>query len=429
MPTFLFEVKKLWKRKTTWFAVFVVVAAIAALFYFQQEGIRQMEATNEKALQDYIAFYEQLQKDLIVEAEILKSQGNTEGAEESLQRAEGYAQSQQNLLERQEAYFAGDWKTFYQKDLEKLEFTLDPANGASMGVEDQTISNFTLRVAREEKLALLESGADPLLQPTTFYSMMPTLYDDFTGFALTSWSTSTNRIGTDGWTILLDFVKVHFVPIILLITIFLFGNTVASELRRKRRGLHFFHVQPVSKSRVFWAKYLAGLTHVLIFSTIFLSIPVLLSLMTRGIGSLNFPVLVYDGPNLEDFVGRTPVTSAEYDTFQFIPLSDYFIQSALLTLGLAIAGFSLYFFLSFWLRHPGATLIVTVGISLAVGSLWVSPYNPFQYLALDRIITQQNRVLLLNYEYTWQLGTGLLLGLGLLLVLLSLLSFRRVQVR
>lgn len=429
MPTFLFEVKKLWKRKTTWFAVLVVLAAISALFYFQQEGIRQMEATNEKMFEEYIVFYEQLTEDSKAEAEVLKSQGNLEAAEESLQRAESYEQARENKIAERQQYYARDWERFYQGDIENLEFILDPVNDASMGIEDQNVSNFTLRVAREEKLALLESGADPLLQNPRTYSMMPTLYDNFTGFALSSWEMSTTRIGTNGWTILMDFVKVHFVPVILLITIFLFGNNVASELRRKRRGLHFFHVQPVSKSRVFWSKYLVGLVHVLAFSLVFLAVPVLLSLLTRGVGSLKFPVLVYDGPNLADFEGRTPVISADYDTFRFIPLSEYFTQSALLALGLAIVGYSLYFLLSFWLRHPGATLLATVVISLAVGNLWVSPYNPFQYFAIDRIVTQQNRVLLLNYEYTWQLGTGLLVGLALVLLVVSLLSFRRLQVR
>lgn len=429
MPTFLFEVKKLWKRKATWFAILVAVAAIATLFYFQQEAIRQMEATNQAMFQDRLASYEQWIDEASEASEALKAQGDTEGAEQQLLMAERYEESYKNLLDKQDAYYARDWESFYQDDIQHLDFILDPANQASFSIEEQDVTNFAIRAARDEKLALIESGADPLLQDPSFYSMMPTLYDKFTGYSLSSWTMQTNRIGTDGWTFLLDLIKVHFIPIVLLVTIFLFGNTVASELRRKRRGLHFFHVQPVSKSRVFWSKYFAGLSHVLAFSLFFLSVPLLLSLLTRGLGSLKFPVLVYDGPNLADFVGRTPVGSPDYDTFKFIPLSEYLTQSSLLALGLAVAGFSLYFLLSFWLRHPGATLLATVVISLGIGSLWESPYNPFQYLAIDRIVTQQNRVLLLKYEYTWELGAALLAGLAIILIVVSLLSFRRLKIR
>lgn len=429
MPTFLFEVKKLWKRKATWFAVFLVVAAIVTLFYFQQETIRQMEATNQTMFQESVVRSEQLIEGATEATEALKAQGDIKGAEEQHQVAERYEDGHKKLLARQEAYYARDWEGFYQNDIQNFDFLLDPVNYASYSIEEQDVTNFAIRVARDEKLALIESGATPLLQQVRSYSMMPTLYDRFTGYSLSSWTLQTNRVGTEGWTILFDLIKAHFIPVVLLITIFLFGNTVASELRRKRRGLHFFHVQPVSKSRVFWSKYFAGLTHVLVFSVLLLSVPLLLSLITRGLGSLKFPVLVYDGPNLDDFVGRTPVPSADYDTFRFIPLSEYLTQSALLTLGLAVAGFSLYFLLSFWLRHPGATLLATVVISLGVGSLWESPYNPFQYLAIDRILTQQNRVLLLNYDYTWELGLGLLTGLAAILIVVALLSFRRLQVR
>lgn len=429
MPTVWLEIKKLWKRKATWFAVSVTIAAICALFYFQQETIEQMGIANEQVFQDHLIFYNQIVEDGKEELDVLQAQGDSAALEEKQLMLERSQVSVENIEKRRDAYYAGDWATFYEGDVEQLEFLLDPANYASYSMEEQDVSNFAIRASLEEKYALLESGATPLLQQPMSYNMMPTLYDEFTGYSLTSWNLSTNRVGTDGWTILFDFVKIHFIPLVLVVTIFLFGNTVSSELRRKRRGLHFFHVQPVGKSRVFWSKYVVGLVHVALFSSLFLAVPLLLSLFTRGLGSLAFPVLVYDGPDMSAFNGRTPVTSADYDTFTFIPLSEYFMQSSVMAIGMAVAGFSLYFLLSFWLRNPGVTLLATVGISLGAGYLWQSPYNPFQYLAIDRIVTQQNRVLLINFDYTWQLGAGLLLGVGLLCALFAFVAFRRVVVR
>lgn len=429
MPTFVLEIKKLWKRKSTWLAVGVTIAAICALFFFQQETIEQMEATNEQVFEDHLFFYNQVVDEAEEGLETFRTQGDAEAEEEQRLLVERYQASLHRFETRRDAYYEGDWQTFYQDDIEGLEFLLEPSNHASYSIEDQDVSNFAIRASLEEKRALIEAEADPLLQRPMNRSMMPTLYDAFTGVSLTSWTMGTTRVGTDGLTILLDFVKVHFIPIVLLVTIFLFGNTASSELRRKRRGMHFFHVQPVGKTRVFWSKYMVGLLHVVLFSAALLSVPLLLSLLTRGLGSLAFPVLVYDGPDLSSFNGRTPVASADYDTFTFIPLSEYFFQSGMVAAGLAIAGYSLYFLLSFWLRHPGVTLLTTIVVSLGIGYVWQSPYNPFQYLSIDRIVTQQNRVLLLNFDYTWQLGAGLLLGFGILCTLVALGVFRKVAVK
>ncbi|WP_233260434.1 hypothetical protein [Paenisporosarcina sp. OV554] len=412
--------KKIWKRKGTWIAIFICIFAISALYLFNKEAARDMEETNQNLIQNRIDQFHQWAAEADATAVKAKQEGDAATADEQAFMADRFAKSIKKYEELKIAYDSGDWDYIYSADLEGMQLVVENPQEAQVSIEEQRVDHFTLRASYEEKQQLLERGLIPLAQEVFFNSLMPTLYNEFTGYSAAQWEQMTERYGTVGWNILYQFTQYFLIPITILLGAFLFGNSVSSESMRKKRGLHFFQVLPVSKGRVFIAKYLVSLIHTILFTGMILMIPLGLSLMDRGIGSLAYPVLVYDGPDPSAFGNRTPVPNGDYDTFHFISLSDYFIQALWMTLLMVFFIYTVYFFLSLWIRHAGATLLVT-GSVLFIGTMvGTSPWNPFQYLDVHRILTQENRVLLVDNRYTLQNG---LLALGLTGLVLWLLSF------
>lgn len=424
MHTFHFEVKKTWRRKGTWIALFICILAISALYLFNKEGAHNLEETNQNLIQNRTDQFKQWAAEAEVAAEKAKQKGDTATAEEQAATAERFSASTKKYEDLKIAYDSGDWNYVYSADLEGLQRLVENPMEAELSIEEQRVDNFTLRASYEEKQQLLEKALTPPTQDVLLYSLLPTLYDEFTGYSAARWEQLSQRYGTLGWNILYQFTHYFLIPITIILGTFMFGNSVSSESMRKKRGLHFFHVLPVSKGRVFIAKYLVGLIHTILFTVIILMIPLGLSLMDRGIGSLAYPVLVYDGPDPSAFGSRTPVPNGDYDTFHFISLSDYFIQALWMTLLMVFFIYTVYFFLSLWIRHAGATLLVTGSVLFIGAMVGTSPWNPFQYLDVHRILTQENRVLLVDNRYTLQNG---LLALGLTGLVLWLVSFGRYR--
>ncbi|MGB2991336.1 MAG: hypothetical protein WBB47_01765 [Paenisporosarcina sp.] len=429
MHTFRFEVKKIWKRKGTWIALFICIFAISALYFFNKEAARDMEATNQNLIQNRTDQFRQWAAESDAAAEKAKQEGNTATADEQPFMAERFGESIKKYEKLKIAYDIGDWDYIHSTDLEGMQLFVENPMEAQVSIEEQRVDHFTLRASFEEKQQLLEKGLIPPAQDIFLYSLMPTLYNEFTGYSAARWEQMTERYGTVGWNILFQFTQYFLIPITILLGAFLFGNSVSSESMRKKRGLHFFQVLPVTKGRVFIAKYLVGLIHTILFTGIIYMMPLLLSLLDRGIGSLAYPVLVYDGPDPIAFGSSPPVPNGDYDTFHFISLGDYFLQALWLTLLMAFFIYTVYFFLSLWIRHAGATFLVTGSIMFIGTMVGASAWNPFQYLDVHRIITQENRVLLVDNRYTIQNGL-LALGLtGLFLWLMSFGRYRHLKVR
>lgn len=429
MHTFRFEVKKIWKRKGTWIALFICIFAISALYFFNKEAALDLEATNQNLIQNRTDQFRQWAAEADAAAVKAKQAGDTATADEQTFTAERLGESIKKYEKLKIAYDIGDWDYLYSTDLERMQLFVENPMEAQLSIEEQRVDHFTLRASFEEKQQVLEKGLIPPAQDIFLYSLMPTLYNEFTGFSATQWEQLTERYGTVGWNILYQFTQYFLIPITILLGAFLFGNSISSESIRKKRGLHFFQVLPVSKGRVFIAKYLVGLIHTVLFTGIISMIPLVLSLLDRGIGSLAYPVLVYDGPDSSAFGNRTPVPNGDYDTFHFISLSDYFIQGLWMTLMMVFFIYTVYFFLSLWIRHAGATFLVT-GSVLFVGTMvGTSPWNPFQYLDVHRILTQENRVLLVDNRYTFQKGLLALGFTGLILWGVSFGRYRQLKVK
>lgn len=429
MHTFLFEVKKIWKRKGTWIAIFICVLAICALYFLNKEAASDREATNQNLIQIRTDQFRQWEAEADAAAEKAKQQGNTTTAEEQAFMAERFGKSIQNYEDLKIAYDSSDWNYIYSADLEEMQMIVENPMEAQVSIEEQRVDHFTLRATYEEKQQLLDRGLIPPAQDIFLFSLMPTLYNEFTGFSAAQWEQQTERYGTVGWNILYQFTQYFFIPITILLGAFLFGNSVSSESKRKKRGLHFFQVLPVSKGRVFIAKYLVGLIHTVLFTVFISIIPLVLSLLDRGIGSLSYPVLVYDGPDPSAFGNRTPVPNSDYDTFHFISFGDYFTQGLWMTLMMVFFIYTVYFFISLWIRHAGATLLVTGSVLFLGIIVGISPWNPIQYIDVHRILTQENRVLLVDNRYTIQKGLMLLGLTGVVLWLMSFARFRHLKVK
>ena len=213
----------------------------------------------------------------------------------------------------------------------------------------------------------------------------------------------------------------YYLTIIILIGLFIFGNTISAESRGKKRGLHFFFVQPIPKMRLFMAKYVSGLLYLIAFILLIVAAPLVSSLFTKGIGSLQYPVLFYEGAIPNSFDPQYTRLSAENDSFHFIPMGEYFLQAIGLALVLAFFLYSLYLLISFFVKSPTINLLIVAGLTFG-GMMALSPsiYNPFTYVDIHRVLNGEIAALSIDPSIHFQNGVILLLGLGFLLAVINL---------
>ena len=296
---------------------------------------------------------------------------------------------------------------------------------AGLGIESQSVGPFTIRVSSEETKWLVEHDLEPVAHDSHFYFLHPTLYDEFTGKALDAWKKLTKRYGETGLTYLYQMMPNYYLTIIILIGLFIFGNTISAESKGKKRGLHFFFVQPIPKMRLFVAKYVSGLLYLVGFILLIVAAPLLSSLFTKGIGSLQYPVLFYEGAIPNSFDAKFTRLSAENDSFHFITMGEYFLQAIGLALVLAFFLYSLYLLISFFIKSPTINLLIVGGLAFGgMKALSPSKYNPFTYVDIHRVLNGKIAALSIDPSIHFQNGVTLLLGLGFLLVVMNLVLFR-----
>lgn len=98
-----------------------------------------------------------------------------------------------------ESYEKEDWNTLYEKDVNNLQIFVDDPDNTSYGIEEQLISYFTVRATYEELKLLKDIKSKPFIQNTISESILPTIYDKFTGSSLEQWETMTKRYGREGF--------------------------------------------------------------------------------------------------------------------------------------------------------------------------------------------------------------------------------------
>lgn len=416
---FLFEFKKLLKQKTIWFLVGVTMVAILVLYGFQ---IVMSETTHQQVLDHYdllINLNLEIAEQLSIEREEAIQADDEAWIEEVIISEDYTHQSYEEWLQLKADYKARNFEQILQKQLDSLEFYVDPYNEAVHAIVEQPVSNFTQRATYAEKQYLLQNQIDPFVQKGIYEVFLPTAYDDFTGTAQEVWTEITNRYSTKGVYYLYQLIQNLYLPAVILIGCFIFGNTFSSELQKKTRKIRFHQVQPFKQEQLFIAKFSAGYLVLFLYVIVMIALPLIVATVVDHFGSLDYPVLVYDG-----YTTNRMIDNENLDTFHFITLNNYLSKAFFLAFTSSLLIYGLYYFFSRWSREPILTTLLT-GVTCYLGLLISSPYNPFQYLKIDLVITNEIQLQTWNTGFNFTTGILLTFIVGLLFVLANYKLFKR----
>lgn len=431
MNLFFFECKKLLKRKTTWFAFLLSAGAVIALYFFNLTIAMQIHEENIMAVEQRLQFYPEVISEIELDKEAAENNEDMDLVNDLNLMIEGYQQRMKETEELIEAYRKEDWERILSEQingLEELIVNTDSYFAGGSYIEDELIPWFTIRATLNEKQLLAENDVVPFVQKDINDDFIPTIYEQFTGKALEQWETQTKRYATTGFSFLYQLIQSWFIPVMVLIGCFIFGNTISSEMGTKKRGIQFYKVLPLNRNQLFLAKYLSGIAFTLLFVFSMSIIPLLCSLFTKGIGSLDYPVLVYEGSEPSTYGSEYRTLDPMNDLFHFISLSDYLGKTLLLTTGLVLAFYSIYYFLSLFIKSPGLTVFLLASIGfVGMTILPVSPYNPFIYIDIDKILTFETATTAFNPSIHFQNGMITLYLLGVMMAVLGLFWFRKVR--
>lgn len=419
MTLFIFELKKLFKQKLIWFLVGLTLVVTIGLYGFQ---IVMTAATRQQVLNQYdfsinlhLDFAEtyRLEREEAIQAE------DKAWIEEAREQESGFQQNYEKALSQKQAYQSGNYDTILQDQLEASEWIVDPHIEGAYGIEDQYVSDFTLRASYAKNQYLVEKQIEPFVQNTTHFMFLKTVYDDFTGPSLESWESQTSRYSTQASYFMYQLIQAVYLLAVILIGCFIFGNTFSSEIQKKTEKIRLTQVLPYKHHQLFIAKFTAGYLALLIYVAVMIGVPLIVATLFDQFGSLDYPVLVYDG-----YTTNSMMENEVLDTFHFITLRMYFLKALLLACASSFMIYGLYFLVSQWSKEPILTVILT-GVVCYLGLLLPSPYNPFQYLMIDQVITKEIQLRTWNASFHYTTGVLLTFTLGLLFVYLSYRIFKR----
>lgn len=423
MRQFLFESKKMMKKKSVWTAVFITLLTLLVLSYFHFSAADRIRNGNIVKQENVLAQYKLWIEDAETELQIAEKNSDAETGDAMAAVIEKYTQSIVNQEKWISDYTQREWKTILEEDI--ADFELYSSEYGGMAIEGQRVKSFTLRAALEEKRWFLKNGIDPVVQNTSYNLFVPTIYEDFTGRALDYWKQVTARYGDTGLTYFYGVMPNFLIPIFILIGCFLFGNSISGESGKKKKGLQLHFVQPVSKTALFLSKYVSGLMATLIFVGLLVSAILLSGEFGNGIGSLDYPILVYEGAEPNPYGSEFNALNPENDQFHFIPLSEYLKDVLMMGLSLLFFTYSLYFLLALGIRNQSITILVTGGILFGgMTILPVSAYNPFTYVDIHRALNGEIATLAFNPAIGFQHGMLALFVAGTAVLLAAFIGFR-----
>ncbi|WP_052360592.1 ABC transporter permease [Oceanobacillus manasiensis] len=427
MKTLGFEFLKAIKKRTNIVALLLTLLAVVSLYFFNYTVAENIHEANTTRLQNDVLRIEGYVQAFLEEKEAAEEANNVEEAEELAMMVEENENLKIATQERARAFEEEDWRTILEGDISDLQFQFDSSYGTDTpghDIEGQDTNWFTFRATLEEKQFQLENNLNPMIQNETDIAFLPTVYDNFTGRALEAWDNMTKRYGTTGYLFLYQVIQYLYIPIIILIGCFIFGNSISTEASMKRRGLHFYATLPVRRGTVYLTKFTSGFLYTVVFTFLMLGLPLLCSLFTGGTGGLDYPVLVYDGPTLNPFGEEYTQLKVMEDTFHFITLKEYFGYIVLFTILFALFIYSIYFVLSLFVKNPGITLFLTASILFIGMHFFQSPYSPFSYIDIHQIINRAKLTETINLDYSYKIGIILFPTIGIILAVLGYIKFR-----
>lgn len=423
MRQFLFEYKKITKKKSIWLAVILSILAVIGISYIHfsvADSIRNGIITKQK---NTLGQYQMFMEDAESELAAAEQNGDAETAESMKAVIASYKQSIANSEKKLNNYKNREWQALLKEDREDFELFL--SGGMGMGIEEQQIRSFTVRAALEEIKWFQEKAVDPIVQNTTFHHFIPTIYEQFTGRALTAWEQLTTRYGDTGLTYFYGLMPNFIIPIIILIGCFLFGNGISGESGKKKRGLQLHFVQPVRRTTLFLSKYFSGLVATIVFVGVLISVIILSGVFGNGIGNIEYPVLVYEGAEPNPYGSEFNSLNPEDDQFHFIALGKYVKEVLVMGLGLVLFTYSLYFLLALAIRNQSITVLMTGAIIFgAMKAFPASAYNPFTYVDIHRVLNREIATLTFNPTIGFQNGIITLLVAGGAVILVAYICFR-----
>ncbi|GAQ18260.1 hypothetical protein OPHB3_2199 [Oceanobacillus picturae] len=421
MKIFLFEWKKILKKKTTWLLLFLSVVATIGIYFFHLSLANNVE---NKVINQYdflINLYSQDAENSRLAKEKAIKEDDEDLIEEMTADEEYYRASSEKYQSFKESYQSGEWEVLYQEELNKLEYSAYPpleGDGVVVTEGGGEITNFTQRATYEERNYMLDHKIDPFIQNTIYEMYLRTAYEDFGGKTLELWEDETDRYGKQGIYYIYQLIQSLYIPIIILLGCFIFGNTLSSETTKKNNGIRFHQVLPLNQTKLFVAKYLTGYLGILIFLMLMIGAPLIVGTLMHGFGHLDYPVLIYDGYTTEDMW-----KNAVEDTFHFITLQEYLVKTVWFTLVMSLLIYSFYYMISQFSKEPIFNTII-ISILCFVGMQVQHPYNPFSYLNIDKLISHEIQLQAWNTDITYLTGIIIMLVIGLIFTVGNYIRFK-----
>ncbi|WP_042220664.1 ABC-2 family transporter permease [Oceanobacillus manasiensis] len=421
MKLFLFEWKKILKKKTTWVLLILSLTATIGIYFFHLSLANNVE---QKVINHY-DFLINLSLESAEDSRLAKEKAIKEEDEDLIEQAtmeeEHYRTSVEKYQSAKKSYVDEEWEVLYQRELDSLETYAYPSqyeNAVFIAEGGGEITNFTLRATFEERKYMLDHKIDPFIQNTIYDMYLRTAYEDFDSKTLEIWEEMTDRYGKQGIYYIYQLIQSLYIPIIILLGCFIFGNTLSSETTKKNNGIRFHQVLPLNQTKLFVAKYLTGYLGILLFFMLMIVAPLIVGTLMHGFGYLDYPVLIYDGYTTEDMW-----KNAMEDTFHFITLQEYLSKTVWFALAMSLLIYSLYYLVSQFSKEPIFNTII-IGVICFVGMQFQHPYNPFSYLDIDKVISHEIQLETWNTDITYITGIMIMLVIGFIFTVGNYIRFR-----
>lgn len=425
MTSFLFEWKKIIKKKTTWVLILLSIGAVIGIYFLHVTVTNNVQ---KKVINHYdflVDLYLQDTADWALEKEKARMAEDKEWEEDATIMEESSQSQYEHYQLLKESYQEEEWEVIFQNELEILEPFINPKPDLGVSAyifENQEIKNFTLRASYEEMQYLLDHGIQPFVQYNSPL-LLSTAYDNFSGRSLELWKESTKRYAKHGIYYMYLLIKSLYIPIIILVGCFIFGNAFSLETTKRNNHIRFYQVLPVHQTKLFFTKYLTGYFGTLVFMFIMLCVPLLVGTMIHGLGDMDYPILIYDGYTTESME-----RNVMEDTFHFMTIQKYFLQSIVLAICMSLLIYSMYFLISQYSKEPILNMII-IGLLSFVSTFISHPYNPFSYLDTDKVITHEIQLQTWNTDFTFITGIVVTLVASLIIIALNFLGFTYKKIR
>lgn len=417
-----FEWKKIMKNKTTWIVTLLSVIAVIGIYFLQLENAKNLE---KRTINQYdflidlytgdVEYWEEAKEEALVAQE-------NDLIEEASMRLEYANQQREKYISLKQSFMEEDWQPIYQEQVDKFDPYVNPSPdqpAAFLVFEDQEVTDFTKRASYEHFKYVKDYNVEPFTKDmASAYIFYPTIYDEFEGRSLELWQSSTKRYGKQGFYFTYQLIQSMYLMVIILLGCFILGNTISAESRTKQNNLAFYKTLPIHQTRLLLSKFITGFVGVLVFLVLMFLIPIITGAITHGWGSLDYPVLVYDG-----YTSESMRTNTVEDTFHFIPLKKYLLKTMTLSIIIGFLIYSIYFLISQFSKEPILNVII-VGVFSYLMMKQLHPINPFSYLDTDKIITQEIQLQTWNTNFSFVKGIGLNGSLGFVFLILNYIVFK-----